>query len=385
MLEKVLSGDRKYWSWIVFLLVVICIGVIFYLRQFNTGLTITGLSRDVSWGLYIASLTFFVGVAASAVMLVLPYYLHNQKEFGKLTILGEFLAVSAVIICVLSVMVDLGQPIRFANLFLHPSPNSPLFWDTVVLSIYMLLNLIIGWSTLDAERKGEPTRKWIKPLIYISIPWAISIHTVTAFIYSGLVARPFWFTALMAPRFLISAFASGPSLLIIIALILRRFSGFDPGKEALQKLAKIVAYAIIGTIFFILLEIFTVFYSGVPEHVTHFQYLFVGIDGASKLVPWIWLSITLAVIAIVLLVVPSTRRNEKVLFGACVAVFISIWIDKGLGLIIPGFIPSQTGVVFEYWPTVPELLILSGVWAIGFLILTILYKVVISVRREISS
>ncbi len=385
MLEKVLSADRKYLSWIAVLLIFICIGIVFYLRQWNIGLGITGLSRDVSWGLYIASLTFFVGVAASAVMLVLPYYLHNQKEFGKITILGEFLAVSAVIICVLSVVVDLGQPVRVLNLFLHPSPSSILFWDTVVLSVYMLLNLIIGWSTLDAERKGEPTRTWVKPLIYISIPWAISIHTVTAFIYAGLVARPFWFTALMAPRFLISAFASGPSLLIIIALILRKFSSFDPGKEAIQKLAKIVAYAIIGTVFFILLEIFTVFYSGVPEHLTHFQYLFVGLDGGTKLVPWIWLSITLAVIAIVLLVVPATRRNEKVLFGACVAVFISIWIDKGLGLIIPGFIPSQTGEVFEYWPTAPEVLILLGVWAIGFLILTILYKVAISVKQEIAS
>jgi molybdopterin-containing oxidoreductase family membrane subunit len=189
----------------------------------------------------------------------------------------------------------------------------------------------------------------------------------------------------MAPRFLTSAFASGPSLLIIIALILRKFSSFDPGKEAIQKLAKIVAYAIIGTVFFILLEIFTVFYSGVPEHLTHFQYLFVGLDGATKLVPWIWLSIALAIAAIVLLVNPATRKNEKVLFGACVAVFISIWIDKGLGLIIPGFIPSPTGEIFEYWPTVPEVLIMLGVWAVGFLILTILYKIAISVKQEIST
>jgi Ni/Fe-hydrogenase subunit HybB-like protein len=385
MLEKALAGGRKYWGLVALLIVLIGVAGVFYIKQWNYGLGITGMSRDVSWGLYIANLTFFVGVAASAVMVVLPYYLHNYKAFGRITILGEFLAVAAVVIAGTSVVVDLGQPTRVLNILLHPSPNSILFWDVIVLSVYLLLNIVIGWSVLDAERKGEPPRSWIKPLIYISIPWAISIHTVTAFIYSGLSARPFWLTALLAPRFLASAFASGPALLIILSLIIKRYTRFDPGKQALQMLAKIATYGLIITVFFLIVELFTSFYSNIPGHMMHFQYLLFGLDGYGRLVPWMWTSIILALIALVLLINPGTRRRENILVIACVAIFISIFIDKGLGLIIPGFIPSPMGTVFEYWPTVPEALISFGVWALGFLILTVLYKIAVSVKEMTSA
>jgi Ni/Fe-hydrogenase subunit HybB-like protein len=338
----------------------------------------------VSWGLYIANLTFFVGVAASAVLLVLPYYLHNYQAFGRITALGEFLAVAAVIVAGTSVTVDLGQPGRIFNLVLHPTPNSPLFWDVVVLSVYLLLNLVIGWTVLDAERKGESPPSWVKPLIIISIPWAISIHTVTAFIYSGLAARPLWLTALMAPRFLASAFASGPALLILLGLIIKRVTRFDPGKVALQKLAQIVTYAVIITLFFLVVEVFTVFYSQVPGELAHFQYLFFGLNGAGNLVPWMWSSIVLALLAVGMLLNSGTRQKEGFLAIACVAVFISMWIDKGLGLIVPGFIPSQTGVVFQYTPTVPEVIIALGVCALGALVLTVLYKIAISVHEEMA-
>ena len=385
MIEKALKGSRKYWGLVILLAVIILVGFIFYLQQWNIGLGITGMSRDVSWGLYIAHLTFFVGVAASAVMVVLPYYLHNYKEFGKITVLGEFLAVSAVIMAVLFVLVDLGQLARALNMFLYPSPSSLLFWDTIALSGYFLLNIVIAWGTLDAERKSEPPLGWIKLLIILSIPWAISIHTVTAFIYSGLVARPFWFTALLAPRFLASAFASGPALLILFSMLIRKFTKFDVGKVALQTVAKIVTYAMIVNVFFLAVEFFTVYYSGFPDHLKHFQYLFFGLEGGTKLVPWIWSSIALAVFALILLINPATRRREGILVIACFAVFISIWIDKGLGLIVTGFIPSPTDMITEYWPTLPETFITLGVWAIGLLILTILYKIVVSVREEITT
>ena len=382
MIEAVFKGGVKYWTLLGVLLTIIAVGLLAYLRQLDLGLSVTGLSRDVSWGLYIANFTFYVGVAASAVMLVIPYYLHNEKAFRKIIILGEFLAVAAVVVCITFIVVDLGQPSRVFNLFLYPSPTSILFWDTVVLSGYLLLNIIIGWVTLDADSKELPPPAWIKPVIILSIPWAISIHTVTAFIYAGLAARPFWMTALLAPRFLASAFASGPALLILLALLLKRFAGFDPGKESIDKVAKIVVYAIIGTVFFLLLEIFTVFYSQEPEAMAHFQYLFFGLDRHYGLVPWMWTSITLAIAAIILLLLPSTRKNAAILAPACAAVIVSVWIDKGLGLIVPGFIPNPLGEVYEYLPTINEALIVLGVWAMGGLILTLLYKVVLGVRQE---
>ncbi|NQT35638.1 polysulfide reductase NrfD [bacterium] len=381
MIEKALSGSKGYWIWIFILLGVIATGSLFWLRQFNEGLVITGLSRDVSWGFYIAQFTFMVGVAASAVMVVLPYYLHNYKAFAKITILGEFLAIPAVIMCMTFIFVDMGQPFRIVNVFLHPSPNSMMFWDTVALSGYLMLNVLISRVTLDSERKSIPPPKWIKPFIIISIPWAVSIHTVTAFLYAGLSARPFWMTAVLAPRFLASAFSSGPALLILLVLLLKRVTKFDAGKEPVQKLAVIAAYAMSLNVFLIGMELFTVFYSNIPEHMTHFQYLF---SGEGNLVPWMWTSVILAILTLSLIIPPATRRNEKILAVACVTLILSIWIDKGMGMIVAGFVPNPFGAIIDYAPTIPELMISLMVYALGALILTIMYKVALSVRESIA-
>jgi len=384
MLEKALSGDRRYWSWIAVLLAVIGAGAFCYLRQLEVGLGITGMSRDVSWGFYIAQFTFLVGVAASAVMVVLPYYLHDVKAFGKLTILGELLAISAVTMCLLFIVADLGQPQRMLNIVLHPTPHSILFWDMVVLNGYLILNVVISRATLLAHRRGESPPAWVRPVVYLSILWAVSIHTVTAFIYSGLAARPFWLTAILAPRFLASAFSSGPALLILLCLILKRFSAFDPGEEAISKVAVIVTYAMAINVFFILMELFTAFYSGIPEHVEHFRYLFEGLDGHHRLVPWMWASVALAVVALALLVRPATRRRPAALAVACAAVFASIWIDKGLGMVVTGFVPNPLGEITEYWPTVPEAVISLGIYGIGALMVTGFYRIALAERGEVS-
>ena len=383
MFEKALTGDRRYWGWVVFLLAVIGVGSVCYLRQLQVGLTITGLSRDVTWGFYIAQMTFLVGVAASAVMVVLPYYLHDFKAFGKITILGEFLAISAVTMCILFVLVDLGQPGRMFNMVLHPSPRSVLFWDMVVLSGYFFLNAVIAHVSLKAERKGEAPPSWIKPVILLSIPWAISIHTVTAFIYSGLAARPFWMTAILAPRFLASAFCSGPALLILFCLILRRFTRFDPGVRAIRQLAIIVTYAMLTNIFFVAMELFTALYSNIPEHMHHFEYLYVGLEGHAELVPWMWSSATLALASLFVLLRSSLRERMGWLAAACVAVVVSMWIEKGLGMVVTGFVPSPLGHVTAYIPTAPELGISFGIFGIGALMVTMLYKVALSVRGEV--
>lgn len=383
MLAKALKGSRTYWSWLTILLFFMVLGFGSYLVQINKGLTITGMSRDVSWGLYIAQFTFLVGVAASAVTVVLPYYLHNVKEFGKITIFGEFLAVAAVIMCGMFIIVDMGKPARLLNIMLYPTPNSIMFWDMTVLMGYLLLNLIIGWNVLEAERKSIAPPKWVKTLIYISIPWAISIHTVTAFLYAGLPGRHYWLSAIMAARFLASAFASGPALLILLSFVMRKFTRFDAGREAIQKLSVIVTYALVISLFFIGLEFFTAFYSQVPAHGMHsLEYLFVGLDGHANLVPFMWAFIILAVVALVLLLNPKTRQQESTLKVACAAVFISMLLEKGLGLVIAGFVPNPLDMVTEYMPTLPELMITGGVWATGFFILTVLYKMALAVKEE---
>jgi molybdopterin-containing oxidoreductase family membrane subunit len=362
---------------------VIGAGFGLYLMQLKFGLGITGMSRDVSWGFYIANFTYLVGVAAGGVMVVLPYYLHDYKAYGKITILGEFLAIASIVMCLLFILVDLGQPMRALNVLLYPTPNSVLFYDAIVLNGYLFLNIVIGWNVLEAERNGVHYQSWLKPLIYISIPWAVSIHTVTAYLYCGLPGRHFWLTAVLAPQFLASAFAAGPALLILLCLFIRRFTNFDPGRQQIQTLAKTVAYAICINVFFFLCEVFVAFYSQIPGHTTHLKYLFVGLHGHGALVPWMWASMILMATGIVLTVTPATRKNETSLMIACIVIIMGTWIDKGLGMISGGFVPNPLHEVNEYIPTMPEIGITLGVYAMGALVLTVLYKMAVGVKEEV--
>ena len=388
MFEKSLKGKPAYWIWLAFLGIFIAIGAVCYVRQFNFGLGLTGMSRDVSWGLYISQFTYLVGVAAGGLMLVLPYYIHDYKAFGRITILGEFLAISAVIMCLLFVMVDIGQPLRAMNMILHPTPHSMLFWDMVVLLGYLSLNCICGWVILTAERKQVHPPKWVYFFVYLSIPWAVSIHTVTAFLYAGLPGRHFWLSAIIAPRFLASAFAAGPALVVIACLVMKRVANFDPGKKAFDKVATIIMYATIINTFFVLLEFFTAYYSNVPGHIESLRYLFFGItEGGhtyNNLVPFMWVGVFLNFLSLGMFAYLKFREgNDWILGGACAAIFIALWIDKGLGFVLGGFVPSMLGHITQYYPKANEIGVTLGIWATGFFIMTVLYKIAICVEHEV--
>ncbi|MDY0163793.1 sulfate reduction electron transfer complex DsrMKJOP subunit DsrP [Desulfobotulus sp.] len=382
MLEKAIKGSSKYWIWIASLLLVIGVALLCWMKQLDYGLGITGMSRDVTWGFYIAQFTFLVGVAAGGVMLVLPYYLHDYKAFGRITVLGEFLAIASIVMCLLFIIADMGFPSRLLNVIWHASPDSMLFWDMIVLNGYLFLNILVGWNVLEAERNGVHAKKWVKILALISIPWAFGIHTVTAYLYCGLPGRGFWLSAIIAPRFLASAFAAGPAFLIILATIVKKTTNFDPGDKALRTLSKIVCYALIANVFFFLCEVFVVFYSQNPEHMDHFAYLF---WGKGNLVPFMWTSMILMVTGIVLLLIPKLRNNLSLLPWICGIVFVGTWLDKGLGFVTGGFVPNPLHEYTEYAPTALELVISLGIFAAGFLVLTLLFKMVVGVKEEVGA
>lgn len=383
MLEKVIKGPPSYWIWLLFLGGLATIGVVAYIFQLIFGLQLTGMSRDVSWGFYIAQFTYLVGVAASAVMLVLPYYFHHYKPFKKMIILGEFMAIAAVTMCLLFIIVDLGQPQRALNVLLHPTPGSILFWDMIVLNGYLFLNLIVGWTTLQSERYEVDPPKWIRFFVILSIFWAFSIHTVTAFLYAGIPGRHYWLTAIMAARFLASAFCSGPAILLLLGFLLKRIANFDPGTEAIRSLAKIIAYAMAINVFFFVLELFTAFYSGIPGHEHSIIYLFSGYHGYDQWVPFMWTAAILAILSLVLLLPPKLRDNHDLLPWSLAVLVIATWIDKGIGLLVGGFTPNMFEGITEYTPTIPELAIALGIYSIGAIVLTVLWKMAIDVKREV--
>jgi Ni/Fe-hydrogenase subunit HybB-like protein len=375
------QGNWKYHTWMFLLTIVALFGINAYAKQFVHGLATTGMTDQVSWGLYIANFTYLVGVAAAAVMLVIPVYIYKNKELHDLVIFGELLAVSAIFMCLLFVTVDLGRPERFHHMLLRFNfPMSMLAWDVIVLNGYLLLNMhICGYLIYCAYCKRKPSRRFYIPFVFIAIAWALSIHTVTAFLYSGLGGRPFWNSAVIAPRFLASAFAAGPAIIILTLQVIRYATSFPVPDGAIKLLKQIVTVALGINMFLLASEVFTEFYTG-TSHSVSAQYLFFGLHGYHALVPWIWTAIVLNIIAFILLLTKASR-NIRVLNAACVALIVGIWIEKGMGLIVPAFIPTPLGEIVEYTPTLNETLVCLGIWAIGLLIYTIFVRITIPVLQ----
>ncbi|MFH1115681.1 MAG: NrfD/PsrC family molybdoenzyme membrane anchor subunit [Pseudomonadota bacterium] len=382
--KRLVTGPPLYYVWVLLLSAVAVTGVITYTTQVNQGLVVTGMTSFVSWGLYIGNFTFLVGVAAAAVLLIIPAYLYEFGPIKEIVIVGEALAVSALMMCMMFVTADLGRPDRIWHLIpglgILNIPSSMLGWDIVVLNGYLFLNLFIpGYILLRAYQAKDVNMKFILPFILLSIPWAVSIHTVTAFIYNGLAARPFWNASILAPRFLASAFCSGPSLIIILFQIIRRYTNFHVRDEALFKLAEIVAVAMAVNLFLAGAEFFKELYSN-TDHLAPLQYLYMGLHGKGRLVPWVWTAMGFNIAAFVIFLIPWTRKNFVTLNLGAVLIICGIWIEKGMGLIIPGFIPSPLGRVWEYAPTTVEILVSMGIWAIGLLILTLILKIIIPIE-----
>ena len=379
------KGSKAYYCWVLFLLTLMTIGGAAYIHQLDEGLVVTAMRDQVSWGFYISNFTFLVGVAAAAVLLVIPAYVYHWKPIKEIAVLGELLAVSAIVMCLLFVTVDIGHPERFWHLIpkvgILNFPRSLLAWDVVVLNTYLALNLTISVYILyNLYYKREPNKNFTTPLLLLSIPSAISIHTVTAFLYNGLGARPFWNSSILVPRFLASAFCSGPAFMILIFFLVRKYTRFKIEDKAIQKVAELIAYAMFINLLLLGAELFKEFYTD-SVHLAPVQYLFRGLHGYSALVPWIWTAMLFNVTAFWIFLIPETRKNNVTLVIGCILVFIGVYIEKGMGLVIPGFIPDVLHEIYEYSPTGTEMLLSMGIWATGLFVFTMLLRVAIPIMN----
>ena len=381
-------GDWRYYAWMGGLTVFVLLGIHAYCNQFVHGLIVTGMSDEVSWGVYIANFTFLVGVAAAAVMMVIPVYIYDNEELHDLVIFGELLAVAAILMCLAFVTVDLGRPDRFWHLIPGLGqlnfPRSMLSWDVIVLNGYLLLNVHICGYLLYSRYQGKKPSKWFYiPFVFIAIFWAVSIHTVTAFLYVGLGGRPFWNSSIVGPRFLASAFSAGPAIIILALQIIRRVTRYHITDKALLTLRSIVQVSMIINVFLLINEVFKEFYTG-NLHVASSKYLFLGLDGHHALVPWIWTAVTFNLVSMFLLILPLSR-SLKWLDVACALCITGIWIEKGMGLVIPGFIPTPLGALIEYTPSLNETLVCLGIWAFGLLCYTIFLRMSVPILQGVLS
>ncbi|TAN45151.1 MAG: polysulfide reductase [Nitrospirae bacterium] len=377
-LGRMVKGDTKFYAWLAFLFVVIGLGSNAYLNQLDKGLITTAMRDQVSWGFYISNFTFLVGVAAAAVLLVIPAYLYHFKPIKEIVLFGEMLAITAIIMCLLFIIADMGQPLRAWHLLpllgTMNFPASILAWDVIALNGYLFINIALVVYTLSRLASGREYKlSLIFPLILLSIPWAVSIHTVTAFLYNGLSSRPFWNASILAPRFLASAFCSGPALMLILLQLIRKFSKIEIDNKAIFKIAELIAYTMAINLFLLGAEVFKEFYSG-SVHKAPLEYLYLGLHGKSLLTPWMWTALLFNITAFVIFLVPKLRESFLTLNLGAALIIAGIYIEKGLGLVVPGFIPDTLGEIYEYWPTGSEGIITAAIWAAGALIYTLMVK-----------
>ena len=381
----VIRGGRGYYAWIGFLGGLIALGVHAYLGQLSHGLIVSNMRDQVSWGFYIGNFAYLVGVAAAAVVLVIPAYVYDWGPLKQVVLLGELMAIAAIIMCILFVTVDVGRPERLWHLLpALGNPNFPyslLVWDILVLNAYFLLNLfIVSYLLFMAFTGRKYNAGFILPLIFLSIPLAISIHTVTAFLFMGLKARPFWHTAILAPRFLASAFCSGPALLLLIFGVLRRLGRISISNEALYKIGELLAYAMAINLFFLATEVFTDFYSPSAE-VVHAEFQWFGIHAAATtgIAKYSWLALAFNSAAFLVFMVPLLRRRLRLLYAACVLAASGVFIEKGMGLVLPGMTPDMLGEVYAYAPSLNEVWVALGIWGVGALAFTLMAKIAMAI------
>ncbi|MBF0590109.1 MAG: polysulfide reductase NrfD [Magnetococcales bacterium] len=381
-----LRGSWQYALWMALLAVAMAHGLWAYGHQLSRGLQVTNLSDQIVWGLYIGNFTFLVGVAAAAMVVTVPAYVFHRNDMRQVVLYGECMAITAVVMALLFVFVDLGRPERIWHaLPLWGSLNFPrsiLAWDMVVLSLYLLINLVLGYRLLHGRFRRRMAASWtLLPWIMLAIGVGLSIHVVTAFMFAGNVVRPFWHSAVLAPRFIASALAAGSGLMLLLFHGLERWRRIALPTEARSLLTAIMTSALLIHLFLLGSELFVVFYQP-SEHGLAAHFLYRGSEVAGLYPPMIWTAIALEGGAAILLLFAALRRRRWLLNGVAVTLFVDIWLEKGLGLVVPGFIPSPLGEVVLYYPSTIEMQITLGIWAFGCALFTLLARAILGVEHS---
>lgn len=361
------------------------VGLYFYYLQLTEGLTVTHLSDQVSWGVYIANFTFLVGVAGASVLLIFPVYFMNHRELKAVLLGGILISISAIIMSLLFIVVDLGRPDRFIHMLPYFGklnfPKSVLAWDVIAINGYLLINLHVpGYILYQKYRGKKPESKFYVPMILLSIFWALALHTVTAFLYLGLGGRPYWNSAILAPRFLVSEFAGAPAIIILAFYALKHYAGMMVHENVFEFLKKIMMIFIPINLFLFFSEMFKEFYTD-NAHSVSAKYLFFGIHGQGILRPYIWAGLIMSLLALFIILIPKLRNHKPSLIIGCIFTILGIWVEKGMGLIIPGFIPTPLGDLVEYSPSIHEFFISLGIWSFGILVFSMMSKVVIAIYK----
>ncbi|AGA69155.1 polysulfide reductase [Desulfitobacterium dichloroeliminans LMG P-21439] len=312
------------------------IGGGFYVNQLINGLQVTGMNNSVSWGLYIVTFAFLVGLSAGGLIISSSAYVLKIERLKSVAPIGVVVAVACIIGAAAMIMADVGHPERVLNIVFGGRFTSPIAWDFLVISIYLLVGLYECWIFFSNKWKGESEEKrehkLAKAAIF-SLPIALLVHSITAWIFGLQVGKPYWDTALMAPIFISSAVVSGVGLLLLVAHFGRKVGIPGLDKENLGTLAKVLVGFIFLDLFLLFCDLFTLVYSGGTVQAEAALLILTG-----KFAPLLWFELIVGmVVPLFILGNKSTNRSTGWLAIAGLLVMVAVFL-KRINIILPGFL-----------------------------------------------
>ncbi len=382
-LRAMFRGSKGYALWLGFLCFWVGLGAIAYAHQLDRGLGVTALSDAIPWGTYIANFTYLTGIAGAIALLMVLAYAYRDEQLRTIVVLTELLAVAVVPMTLLFVLVDLGRPERAWHLLPMIGrfnwPSSMLAWDVILLTGYLAFNGYVAVYLAYAKYANKPpSPSRLLPIVWLAIIWALA--PISAFLYGGLAARPSWNAGILAPRFLASALAAGPAMVILVLAVVQRYARFPVAPAAVQRLRQIAGVAMLADLFLYGSDVFGALYAGRQPEMAPFLHMFVGLHDDTTIVPYAWAGLALNGFAAAALCVRRLHERPRLLLVGCGAAVIGVWIEKGIGLLIPGFVPTTLGQVVRYVPSLAEVFTSAGIWALGALCYTLLVKAALPIE-----
>lgn len=363
---ELFRASRSFYAWIFILLGLIAVGLFAWSVQLRYGLVVTGTRNVVPWGLYVMNFIFFVGLAAGGLIIVSSVELFGVKKLAPLLKVGVIEAGTCVFLAMLFIIVDMGHPERAYWFILSPNPPSVLTYDFYILGIYLTLCIIDAYALFSGRTK------WMFPLSIVSLPAAIGIHSITAWVFGTIKSRPAWHSPIMAPIFISSAITSALGLMILITLLLPKVTKLRFDREIILYLRRILTVAVPIDVFFLFNELLiaTLPTSAMPEQYTAFLFILV-----ERYAPVFWAeTLIAAVIPMIIFLHPRTRNSIPAIAIASFMVVVGIFM-KRVYIIIVGMSYSPLGELVYYAPTVIEIAVMAGWIALGMLIFTLAIKI----------
>lgn len=404
--RSIVKKDELTRFWFFILIMFAGVGLWGWIIQIKTGLGVTGMRDYVSWGMYIANFVFFVAVSLIGFLISSALHLLKINWAKPVSRVAEQVAIAAVAMAGIIIVMDMGRPDRFLNIFLHGRFASPIIWDVTVVSTYLAISVLLFYIplipdlALMRDRMGNELPKWklklytilalgwkgkaeqykiiyhtLRILMLLIIPVGLSIHTVTSWLFAATL-RSGWDTAILGPYFVAGAFVAGTAAVIMVMYAYRlRYGLKDYFQDyTFDQMGKLLVFVCLVYLYFNINEYLVPGYKMKLADGIHLKELFRGNYSGM-----FWLiQITGLFLPIVLLLFRYFRRPLPIAIISLV-VMISAWFKRYI-IVIPTlehpFLPVQNVPenFQNYSPTSIEIMITLFSFFSALIIISVLAK-----------